>query len=243
MIQWRNFNIDPDWYLGKIGVADTGECMGIKQMMELLREEFPDLKFGYFNYRWKEWRRLWKGLCTLINNEALCKRKSVNTNGRFLVVEIRRLLIEPASVVSCFSSGNLLFLRSFLNYLNAIFKNDRQHYFTSSKGLKSRHTIYIILPQFLFIWFLFILAQCTGTVQNPLLPVMASAYNDTLLVHKQSTRAVFPGRKSVAQQNIAGIPVIGGRRLYHYQERLYEQRSTCAGTCSTLLMLWEPDLM
>jgi pyruvate-formate lyase-activating enzyme len=49
MIQWRNFNIDPDWYLGKINVADTGECMGVKQMLELIREEFPDLKFGYFN--------------------------------------------------------------------------------------------------------------------------------------------------------------------------------------------------
>jgi len=49
MIQWRNFNIDPDWYLGKIGVTDTGECMGVKQMMELIREEFPALKFGYFN--------------------------------------------------------------------------------------------------------------------------------------------------------------------------------------------------
>jgi pyruvate-formate lyase-activating enzyme len=49
MIQWRNFNIDPDWYLGKIGVADTGECLGIKQMMELIHEEFPNLKFGYYN--------------------------------------------------------------------------------------------------------------------------------------------------------------------------------------------------
>jgi hypothetical protein len=49
MIQWRNFNIDPDWYLEKIDVADTGECMGVKQMMELIREEFPYLKFGYFN--------------------------------------------------------------------------------------------------------------------------------------------------------------------------------------------------
>ena len=49
MIQWRNFNIDPDWYLGKIGATDTGECMGVKQMMELIREEFPHLKFGYFN--------------------------------------------------------------------------------------------------------------------------------------------------------------------------------------------------
>lgn len=49
MIQWRNFNIDPDWYLGKMNIGDTGECMGMKQMMELIREEFPDLKFGYFN--------------------------------------------------------------------------------------------------------------------------------------------------------------------------------------------------
>jgi pyruvate-formate lyase-activating enzyme len=49
MIQWRNFNIDPDWYLGKINVTDTGECMGVKQLQELIREEFPDLKYGYFN--------------------------------------------------------------------------------------------------------------------------------------------------------------------------------------------------
>lgn len=49
MIQWRNFNIDPDWYLGKIGVTDTGECLGMKQMIDLLRVEFPQLKFGYYN--------------------------------------------------------------------------------------------------------------------------------------------------------------------------------------------------
>jgi sulfatase maturation enzyme AslB (radical SAM superfamily) len=49
MIQWRNFNIDPDWYLGKIRVSDTGECMGIKKMQTSLRKEFPHLRFGYFN--------------------------------------------------------------------------------------------------------------------------------------------------------------------------------------------------
>ena len=49
MIQWRNFNIDPDWYLGKVGVAETGECLGVRQMMQLIREEFPAIKFGYFN--------------------------------------------------------------------------------------------------------------------------------------------------------------------------------------------------
>jgi len=49
MIQWRNFNIDPDWYLGRLGVAETGECLGMGQMLGLIREEFPALRFGYFN--------------------------------------------------------------------------------------------------------------------------------------------------------------------------------------------------
>ena len=49
MIQWRNFNIDPDWYLGKIGVTEPGETLGVKQLQALIREEFPNLKFGYFN--------------------------------------------------------------------------------------------------------------------------------------------------------------------------------------------------
>ena len=49
MIQWRNFNIDPDWYLGKMGITDPGECLGVKQMMDLIAEEFPHVKFGYFN--------------------------------------------------------------------------------------------------------------------------------------------------------------------------------------------------
>lgn len=49
MIQWRNFNIDPDWYLGKVNLYDTGELLGIKQLQELIKEEFPKVKFGYFN--------------------------------------------------------------------------------------------------------------------------------------------------------------------------------------------------
>lgn len=49
MIQWRNFNIDPDWYMGKIGINETGEILGVQQLMDLIQEEFPDLKFGYFN--------------------------------------------------------------------------------------------------------------------------------------------------------------------------------------------------
>ncbi|MCZ2222913.1 MAG: radical SAM protein, partial [Chitinophagales bacterium] len=49
MIQWRNFNIDPDWYLGLIGITETHEIIGIKQMMDLIHDEFPSIKFGYFN--------------------------------------------------------------------------------------------------------------------------------------------------------------------------------------------------
>jgi len=49
MIQWRNFNIDPDWYMGRLGITDSGECLGIKQLQDLIHEEFPHLKYGYFN--------------------------------------------------------------------------------------------------------------------------------------------------------------------------------------------------
>ncbi len=49
MIQWRNFNIDPDWYLGKIGVTELPEGMGIRQVLQSIRREFPHLAFGYFN--------------------------------------------------------------------------------------------------------------------------------------------------------------------------------------------------
>ncbi len=49
LIQWRNFNIDPDWYLGNIGMQDCGERYGVKQMMDIVKEEFPHVKFGYFN--------------------------------------------------------------------------------------------------------------------------------------------------------------------------------------------------
>jgi molybdenum cofactor biosynthesis enzyme MoaA len=49
MIQWRNFNIDPDWYLGKMNLTDTGTPMGIKNMMRQLHRSFPNLQYGYFN--------------------------------------------------------------------------------------------------------------------------------------------------------------------------------------------------
>lgn len=49
MIQWRNFNIDPDWYMGRMGITDPGEILGMGQLLDVLQEEFPHLKYGYFN--------------------------------------------------------------------------------------------------------------------------------------------------------------------------------------------------
>lgn len=49
MIQWRNFNIDPDFYLHKLNIDEGDPGMGILTMMNRLRKKYPHLKFGYFN--------------------------------------------------------------------------------------------------------------------------------------------------------------------------------------------------
>ena len=46
LIQMRNLNIDPDLYLKTVG---RGQGMGIAEMIDVLRKEFPSLQFGYFN--------------------------------------------------------------------------------------------------------------------------------------------------------------------------------------------------
>jgi molybdenum cofactor biosynthesis enzyme MoaA len=66
MIQWRNFNIDPDWYLGRMGVTDCGETMGIRQMMKEIKKEFPHLAFGYFNPPLKRIKKYFKKRETLV---------------------------------------------------------------------------------------------------------------------------------------------------------------------------------
>jgi hypothetical protein len=48
MIQMRNLNIDPDWYLKGLGNPKT-QGIGISKMLILLRGTFPNLTFGYFN--------------------------------------------------------------------------------------------------------------------------------------------------------------------------------------------------
>jgi len=49
MIQWRNFNIDPDWLFKRIEFDGQGEPQGIKHIMEQIRKEYPWVYFGYFN--------------------------------------------------------------------------------------------------------------------------------------------------------------------------------------------------
>jgi wyosine [tRNA(Phe)-imidazoG37] synthetase (radical SAM superfamily) len=49
MIQWRNFNIDPDWYMVKIRTNQPGEAIGMRHLMKKLKDEFPHLTYGYFN--------------------------------------------------------------------------------------------------------------------------------------------------------------------------------------------------
>ncbi len=49
MIQWRNLNIDPDWYLDFLGLKNLKKGLGIKYVMKELQKEFPHLRYGYFN--------------------------------------------------------------------------------------------------------------------------------------------------------------------------------------------------
>lgn len=48
MIQWRNLNIDPDFYMDEM--EQPGERgIGISHMIETFKEDFPLLRHGYFN--------------------------------------------------------------------------------------------------------------------------------------------------------------------------------------------------
>ncbi|NPA95167.1 MAG: radical SAM protein [Thermodesulfobacteria bacterium] len=49
LIQLRNHNIDPDWYMDSIGFDNNQEPLGIRTMVKELKKRFPLLKFGYFN--------------------------------------------------------------------------------------------------------------------------------------------------------------------------------------------------
>nr|WP_240191604.1 radical SAM protein [Desulfoprunum benzoelyticum] len=49
MIQLRNLNMDPEWYLRTIGLPPSETAMGLHSWLKALKKEFPGLRFGYFN--------------------------------------------------------------------------------------------------------------------------------------------------------------------------------------------------
>lgn len=50
MIQWRNLNFDPMRYFDVMKVdVKRADLLGVKQVIELLQKEFPNLRMGYFN--------------------------------------------------------------------------------------------------------------------------------------------------------------------------------------------------
>ena len=48
MVQTRNLNIDPDFYLQEIGFQESTP-IGIMNLIELLKKEFPGIRLGYYN--------------------------------------------------------------------------------------------------------------------------------------------------------------------------------------------------
>ena len=53
LVQLRNLNIDPEYYLDGIRFHDPQKPLGIRAMVTRLHRNFPDLRFGYFNPPWR----------------------------------------------------------------------------------------------------------------------------------------------------------------------------------------------
>jgi len=49
LIQLRNLNMDPDWYLETVHHTPSGEPIGILNWLTRLKKNFPFLRYGYFN--------------------------------------------------------------------------------------------------------------------------------------------------------------------------------------------------
>ena len=49
LIQLRNLNMDPDWYLETVEYMPAGPPMGIRNWLAEVKRFFPMLRFGYFN--------------------------------------------------------------------------------------------------------------------------------------------------------------------------------------------------
>jgi len=49
LIQWRNLNLDPDWYWQTALPLKGGEPLGVATILARVRREFPAIRCGYFN--------------------------------------------------------------------------------------------------------------------------------------------------------------------------------------------------
>lgn len=49
LIQWRNFNIDPEWYLSDVCHDYRSKAIGVRALMNKIQAEFPKVQFGYLN--------------------------------------------------------------------------------------------------------------------------------------------------------------------------------------------------
>ncbi len=49
LIQWRNFSIDPEWYLTEIASDYHDEGIGVKNLMTKIKKKFPLVQYGYVN--------------------------------------------------------------------------------------------------------------------------------------------------------------------------------------------------
>ncbi len=58
MIQWRNLNIDPDWYLESIELNGSANAIGMSVLLDKIKQKFPRIRFGYFNPSKEDWSKL-----------------------------------------------------------------------------------------------------------------------------------------------------------------------------------------
>lgn len=49
LIQLRNLNIDPEWYLSSLKAQKNPKQIGIRKLINSLKRQFPDVRLGYFN--------------------------------------------------------------------------------------------------------------------------------------------------------------------------------------------------
>ena len=49
LIQLRNLNMDPEWYLTTLLLPPEEKCFGMRTWLQKLKTRFPSLRFGYYN--------------------------------------------------------------------------------------------------------------------------------------------------------------------------------------------------